>query len=182
MDSVTKQFKTKCFQSSNVPRGRKCSALGECAPGLACVDAACKAYCNGANGECTTGVGAACAGVQYDPGDGGAVPIQGLMVCSDQCDLMNPSAVCGPGVTCLPHSEPTTKPGQSGCLGGAGTGTSNCQTHTDCAPGYACANAKCHKWCSSSLDCTGGQTCQQLTSGGKTGWFYVGNKQFGMCF
>jgi hypothetical protein len=175
-------WKTQCFQSGNVQRGRSCSKTGECAPEMSCVDNACKSYCGGKASDCTTGPSAACIQVVYNPGDGGVANISGFFVCTDQCDLTNPSATCGPGVTCMPYSPVAQNPGQSGCSAPAGTSTTTCPTGDECAPGYLCMNDQiCHRFCKTSSGCASPQTCKTLNDGKNTGWFYVGTQQYGTC-
>lgn len=143
---------TGCLKAGTTVPYAKCSTDGECQAGTSCVSGLCTPFCATA-ADCP-GSGRSCQQVS-----GGNPPqdIPGYLVCTAKCDPINPSAVCGGGVTCLafPGNDDTD------CFV-AGTATSGkCagKRGDECAPGYRCAGESdatlaCRKWCRRGMnDC-----------------------------
>src|SRR5262249_49743481 len=147
-----------------------CGSTNQCQPGLTCMDGACKPFCL-VDGDCT-GTGRSCAQVHY-----GSFPVPKFLVCTSACDPVNPTAICGLGLSCFGTGRTP-----SDCVGpvGAGVGPSACAPGMPaaCAPGYVCAGQDCLKWCRMTMnDCAPGQTCTTLPSGAVT----LGGTSYGGC-
>jgi hypothetical protein len=151
---------TSCSAAGVVTPYNQCTNLGDCTKGHACVGSACKQYCE-TNTDCAS-TGGTCFPLQYSSG-GTSLPIPGMKVCSKKCELHNPSAACGPGLTCYPDTQAV--PAKTDCAkAGTSTAPGACLTDpTACSPGYAClSSGDCKKWCRVSVpsDCGTGKTCQ----------------------
>ncbi len=165
---------TECAYSSEFGPGELCEYLNDCEPGTACVGGACKPYCSQPS-NCPA-AGADCFQVVYDPGSGTSQPIPCMKVCTDQCDPVNPSVVCGTGASCDVFSDQGVNPGTSGCYDSGSSNTGACSsTSSACAPGWVCLTDNlCHRWCRvGSSDC-GASSCQAAG-------YYVGSQQYGFC-
>ena len=90
-------------------------------------------FCN-SNADCP-GIGREC--IQVDSSDTGNPPIPADFVCTAGCDPINPSAICGTGVTCDFYDTTFTQ-----CFGpvGFGVGANGCTQDNPllCARGYIC--------------------------------------------
>lgn len=166
--------KTACLSAGTGAPYAKCDNSNGCQAGYSCVSDTCRPFCKTA-ADCP-GSGRTC-----DQVSGGSPPqnIPGFLVCSAQCDPMNPGAVCGPGVTCLafPGND------QTDCFVG-GTATSGAcagKAPDECAPGYVCAGpqngtATCRKWCRVGKNDCGGKACSGFSPKN-----IVGGVEYGVC-
>ena len=165
---------TDCAPNSGLGAGDQCTYLNDCAAGLSCIGSGCKQLCN-VDSDCP-GAGASCFQVTYDPGSGVPADVPCLKVCTDQCDPVNPSGVCSPGMNCDAQSAKNVSPGSSACYWTGSTNTGACSAaNWQCAPGSVCVNdSTCRRWCKvNGTDC-GATTCQAAG-------YYVGNQQYGFC-
>jgi len=171
---------TGCGPLGLVGLWQNCQSVFQCGKGAECIGLACKPFCCAAS-DCTGGAHATC---EY--GVAGGVPIPGLLVCSAGCDLMAPSAICGPNVTCMPAPLDGKGMDHGDCYGGAGQGigpgacVGKMNSPPPCAPGYYCmANGDCAKWCrlTHAEDCTLPQTCTGFGQYPPT----IGGVGYGVC-
>lgn len=153
---------TSCSSVGNTPLWGNCKGFGVCQKGAECVDHACKPFC-ATTDDCAR-PGRLCVQVVSS-----GVAISDLTVCSAGCDLLDPSVVCEPGVTCNPVPWDGAGADHGDCVGGAGTGmgAGACKGNdsTSCSPGYSCVANACAKWCriGHNEDCTSPTTCTELT-------------------
>jgi hypothetical protein len=155
---------TGCVPVGTTPLWYDCSGVNPetCERGATCIGGVCKPFCGSAS-DCT-GTNVTCDSIDQV---GTNVPIPNLFVCSSGCDPVNPSAICGPGVTCFPYPWDGLEHDHGNCIGGAGTGVGSgaCvgknNDYPPCAPGYYCTLAgDCLHWCRVGLtDCANGETC-----------------------
>lgn len=153
--------KTSCVAAGSDGLHDACTASGECQKGMQCIAGLCVPFCN-SDSDCTISGSPRCKAVQYLP-TGSTTPadVPGLKICLSQCDVLNPTTVCGPNTSCFfPYlSDDTTE-----CTA-AGTSTvkGGCASSSfSCAPGYTCVNdGDCFKWCRIGFpgDCPAGRTC-----------------------
>jgi hypothetical protein len=166
---------TSCSSTGNTPLWGNCKGFGVCQKGAECVDHACKPFC--ATMEDCPGLGRLC--VQATAADA-AIP--DLTVCSAGCDLVDPSVVCEPGVTCNPVPWDGNETDHGDCFGGVGTGigAGACPGNdsTLCAPGYSCDADACAKWCrvGHNEDCMSPATCTELAVTPR-----IGDVTYGLC-
>jgi hypothetical protein len=170
---------TSCVAAGSDVLHESCSGPGECQKGMQCVAGLCVPFC-ATDADCTNPGSPVCKTVQEIPA-GGTTPmdVPGLKVCLAQCDVQNPSAVCGPNTSCFfPYASDET----TACAS-AGTSTfkSGCATNPfACAPGYVCTNkTDCFKWCrigAMPSDCVVGYTCTAFTPAIKKG-----TVEYGVC-
>ncbi len=167
-----------------------CASFNDCAGGFVCVSAAdeasCRRYCR-TNADCDAPRGA-CVITLVD----GSTEIPGAVVCSSNCDPINPAAGgcpatwgCYPGVI-----DPDGVPGNGDettigdCApAGAGTQGATCAANSDCAQGFLCINTgvttECLRMCNTAVgDCSGspGTTC-----GGTDPVITLGGVTYGIC-
>jgi hypothetical protein len=179
---------TSCVPAGSAGAWQACSQIGDCAAGLQCVFGACRPFCE-VPADCNDRPGQQCQQVQAVYGqDGGPADTPGMKICTAQCALEKPDAVCGAGVTCVLDGSSITN-----CYptDGTGTGPGGCsQGHGEtCAPGYECVGVTdgqmvtsygCYHWCrlgQAKLDCpTSTWTCQALTNSP-----IVGSTTYGIC-
>ncbi len=158
---------TFCAEIGNKPLWSHCdeSTYFECQRGAQCVDSVCKPFCE-SSADCSGN--RVCRQIMAD-----GAPVPGLRVCTAGCDLLNPSAVCEPNVTCNP--VPWDGSDHGDCFGevGSGIGAGAClDAATSCAPGYSCivSTGTCAKWCRLAFDdCDAGSdsgvvTCMPVTN------------------
>jgi hypothetical protein len=153
--------KTACIAAGTDGVHEPCTSNTECQKGMQCIAGVCVPFCK-VDSDCTIAGSPRCKGVQYLP-SGSTTPtdVPGLKICLAQCDVLNPSTVCGPNTSCFfPYlSDDTTE-----CTA-AGTSTvkGGCATNNfACAPGYICVNdGDCFKWCriGFATDCPSGRVC-----------------------
>ncbi len=133
-----------CILAGGGPLASLCTTSAQCAAGLTCAYGACRPYCETANAACTgTGLGM-CA--QYYDTSGTAIP--NSTVCTINCDLRNPSPVCGSN-TCIwdgsVNASDCDKAGTKGVFAA-------CSAYNDCQQGMACVfhpffGDECEPWC-----------------------------------
>lgn len=173
---------TSCDLSGSTPPYHACTKDTDCGIGYTCVGSSCKPFC-AADADCG-GNHKTCEQVGYDPGDGGTEPIPQYKICTAQCDLLDPSTVCGSGAGCWLTSD--TGPGTD-CVGGAGTttGATACSSNpSTCAPGYLCVSfngsEECAKWCrvgsAYKSDCPVGKSCASFSTPPK-----IDGVEYGAC-
>jgi hypothetical protein len=169
---------TGCVAAGSVGAAQACSG-SDCSAGYDCVGGACKKYCDTA-ADCSSGQD--CEQVTYTDSSGNSANIPGMKVCSTGCNLVDPSTVCGSGLTCYQVSQ-TSSATDCGTAG-TGTGTNGCSSTnpTGCAPGYLCVydssnNYSCAHWCrvGSTGDCTTG-SCANLQTP-----VVINNVTYGIC-
>ncbi len=151
---------TYCTAAGSVPPYAPCSG-GLCAAGSVCLNNSgttllCAPFCK-TDSDC---VGGACLALGTSQGTGN---VPGIGYCASGCDLENPQAICGAGLSCetfLASSGAST----TGCIpAGTKTGANGCSSSNPygCAPGFACMNnGYCRRWCRVDLnDCPSGTNC-----------------------
>jgi hypothetical protein len=161
-----------CVLAGGGTLGTYCTSTTQCAKGYTCGYNACRPYCATA--------GAACAGTNlgvcaqyYDPVAG--TPVTNSKVCTINCDLKNPSAVCGSNncIFDLTVNKPDCDKSGTRALYAA------CTRYNDCQQGLSCVNHplfgyECEKWCKIGVggECGFLETCEDVygaaapTSGG----------------
>jgi hypothetical protein len=174
-DVVDFSGRSACVQDKELAVGAACAGLFQgCGAGLTCVDGACKKFCIKGRPCSSEGL---CFQVMHQA-DAGAIGIDGMKVCTEQCNYMNPDAVCGAGTACYPHGDADS--GYSECAT-AGTSVTGCEINENCAAGLACGEDKrCHPWCrqKAPLDCPPGQLCNAVKGGA---YYYLGDVAYGVC-
>lgn len=170
---------TQCVQAGNVPPYNACNgSTTKCQAGYACIGGACKSFCETVTGCSATG-GDCLQVTNID-----STPVPQMKICSKKCLLENPSADCGPTLSCW-LTDPVA--GKTDCTtGGTGIGAVNCTDNTTCAPAHVCLKnvgrtvGQCWKWCrvGVTVDCPVGKAC--------TAWeppdqVFVGTTQYGVC-
>lgn len=153
--------KTSCVASGSAGLHETCTATGQCQKGMQCIANVCLPFCN-TESDCTISGSPRCKSVQFVP-TGSTTPsdVPGLKLCLAQCDVLNPTTVCGANKSCFfPYlSDDTTE-----CMA-AGTSTvkGGCASNDfACAPGYTCVGTgDCFKWCRIGFpgDCPTGRMC-----------------------
>jgi hypothetical protein len=113
--------------------------------------------------------------------DSTGAPIPGVLYCERICDPVSPQSPRSPLLPCPPGFGCTASvsDGVTFCEPGAGTGTTGayCAGDSDCSPGYYCdLDGSCYKFCYSSTDCPGGNTCQLFSPAA-----YAGSRALGAC-
>jgi hypothetical protein len=158
---------TTCTTIGTTPLWHGCTTYGQCELGATCVGGVCKPFCSTA-ADCA-GTNVTCEQI-IDYGSGKPVP--GLKVCSAGCDPVDPSAICGPGVTCFPYPWNGLGKDHGDCVGptGSGVGPDACSgtnLNEPCAPGYYCTTTHdCVHWCrvGHATDCLSGELCEPFIS------------------
>lgn len=159
-ETTSDQGATSCATAGTTPLQNNCVSYSSCAKGSQCIGGVCKEFCCTAN-DCG---GRHCVNAVNSSNK----PIVGLSVCAAGCDPMNPGAVCGPSVTCLPYPWDGAGKDDGDCYGPAGTGVGDggCNGtpsgQLQCAPGYYCLKTgTCAKWCrvGHDSDCGDAGTC-----------------------
>jgi len=139
---------TACVKAGSDGLHETCTGSGECQRGMQCISNVCVPFC-ATEADCTMPGTPRCKKVT-----------EGATVCLAQCDVQNPTAVCGPNTTCFFTGDAdTTQCAAAGLATGKGGCTSNKYA---CAPGFLCVNnADCFRWCRMGVatDCISGQTC-----------------------
>ena len=171
---------TICTAAGTRALWNNCNGLGQCAPGTACVGGVCKPYCC-SSADCG---GRVCSTVVNN---GTTLPIPGFTVCNAGCDPMNPSAICGPQVTCFPSPWNGTGNDEGNCFGPAGNGIGDGGCNgtpsglLQCAPGYYCTtDAVCRKWCRVGFDSdcpSDAGVCMNFNKAP-----FIDNVEYGVCF
>jgi hypothetical protein len=176
-DVVEFSGRSACIPDKGRAAGAACAGLFDgCGAGLTCVNGACKRFCVTGR-PCASG--GMCFRVMY-PSALGEISIQGMKACTDQCDYMNPQAMCGPGTACYPHGGADA--GWSECMT-AGLSVTTCAKNEECAAGLACGeDNRCRPWCRDKvpLDCPPGQLCNPPKGGA---YYYLGEGEvaYGVC-
>lgn len=180
---------TSCSVAGSIPAHHACDKSTDCEVGYACVTGSCKPFCN-VDDDCG-GNHKVCIQLGLPADDGTTTPVPHYKVCSAQCDLVNPTALCGAGSTCVPRTA--TGP-STDCLAGAGKlkGEGTCsKDQRTCAPGYTCVllpdfffgdYENCSKWCrigsAYTSDCSGtGGSCARFDKPIK-----IDGVEYGFCY
>jgi hypothetical protein len=178
---------TGCVPTGAGAKYGACTQLGECQAGLECLFGVCVPFCD-LTADCADRPGQQCQQVEFRGADGGIVAPPSFKVCTAQCALENPSAVCGAGVTCglVSDTSPATD-----CFNVPGTGTdgADCSANgfADCGPGFVCITTTpsdggaprdaCRHWCRVGYgsDCpVAGSTCRLLNNSPMVGAYTYG--------
>ena len=153
--------KTSCVAAGSAGLHETCTGTGLCQKGMQCIANVCLPFCK-TDSDCTIPGSPRCKNAQYVPtGSTSAADVPGLKLCLAQCDVLNPTTVCGANKSCFfPYlSDDTTE------CAAAGTSTvkGGCASNSfACAPGHICVNTgDCFKWCRIGFpsDCPTGRTC-----------------------
>lgn len=174
---TTTAGKMTCVASGSAGLHETCTATGECKVGFQCIANVCVPFCN-SDSDCTIPGSPRCKNAQYLP-TGGTTPmdVPNLKICLAQCDVLNPTTVCGAKKTCFfPYSDDTTECAAAGTSTVKGGCTSNSYA---CAPGYVCVNTgDCFKWCRIGFpsDCPTGRTCTGFMTA-----ITKGGTEYGVC-
>ncbi|MFO0755949.1 MAG: hypothetical protein U0359_05635 [Byssovorax sp.] len=179
-----------CVPEGNVPAGQQCGLPGaDCGPGTVCVQTAksadtCMKFCD-SDADCQA-PGGLCL-LTLNDGMGGS--IQGVILCTENCNPATNTGCPVPGTACQLLKESggfmrfLTRCGNAG----AGTQASACMSSDDCAPKFGCFNTDpadpnanaCFKWCmvNGVQNCPAGTSCNALQTP-----ILVGNDEYGVCF
>lgn len=157
---------TGCIAAGTEAIDTPCTADADCVKGAVCARGACKPTCDA---EYACGAGRSlCLQIRRRSEECKAdLPIFGSGYCATKCNPIQPSAACGPGLTCNAYTSYTD------CTGpvGAGAGPGGCTTGAEqCAVGYTCLFTyddsythvadTCEQWCRVGLaDCPGSTIC-----------------------
>jgi hypothetical protein len=152
---------TFCVAAGSVPPYNPCTQTsGMCKPGSSCTKntkgGVCVPFCSTV-ADCP-GADRACVQIQ------GLPSLEGTRQCTAGCDLVNYSAVCGPGVGCVPVDDGAGKIVGDCRPVGTNTGPGGCSAADpdSCAPGYVCKPPDtCVRFCrigaAYAADCPGMQ-------------------------
>lgn len=147
---------TECLVAGTTPLYTLCNG-NTCEIGAACIGGVCKPLC-ATDDDCPRldGGGPRICAQITTTGLPNGKPVPGLKTCSAGCDFLQPGALCGPNVGCVPIFD-THDNGVPDCIGpaGKGMGPGACvdKAQTDCAVGYACTDQTgpnplaCSKYC-----------------------------------
>ena len=179
---------TSCVPAGTTLDDLACTKDADCLAGSFCEYGACKPFCD-KDSKCPTTRSGCILGARESKECNSLLPIFGAGFCGTKCDPLNPSAVCGAGVSCEAFSTFTDCRGPTG----AAIGPSNCGSGTaaeKCAPGYTCLTYPytdrsntthevntCERWCAIGAGgCPGSTLCTPLTDAPK-----IGSTTYGTC-
>lgn len=163
---------TVCRPDGPTQAYQMCAAFDACQNGMMCVKGICEPFCEKPS-DCP-GPRRICQQLLVS---GSEVP--GALTCTAGCELISPSSICGPGVTCVPLAS-----GSQGtqCVAGAGSGVGpgTCTSYINCKPGYTCVDpgGYCLKWCRVGYPDCGAQQCVGFQQPNKV---YVDGFEYGTC-
>ena len=138
-----------CTLAGGGPLASLCTTSSQCAKGFTCAYGACRPYCSTLNTACSGTPGTGMCTELYE--NNAAVP--NGKVCTINCDLRNPSAVCGSN-NCIYDASVNA----ADCDKAGGKALYDaCSSYNECGQGLACVNhpfygPECEKWCRVGMD------------------------------
>jgi hypothetical protein len=166
-----------CVTAGNLAEGADCTSGSSCQSGLGCFGGTCKRYCN-ADGDCPAVAGLrSCLQTAWSDD---STSILGVKVCGRICDPAHPQSPTPPLLPCpAGFACQSSSVGLSYCFEANPLPTGSvCSQAEDCAPGTYCSQSgSCNRYCLSTSDCSGSQTCHFGFSPAQT----AGTSPVGFC-